>query len=120
MKTLTFVGRPIGNDILEFTDDNGEQRSVKGGEEFRCGDNIALELMTNPHISIAEVQEALETLSRAKLEDIARDRGIDNPDDKSVYPTKADLVEALDNPPPVEHDHPLPDIVEDTTDGQVP
>lgn len=76
-------------------------RTVHGGEVFTVEDEErALELLTQPGLTVVEVPAALaaaahEGLSRTALDSLAREHGIEEPE---RLPNKAAVIAAL-NPP---------------------
>jgi len=89
MKTLTFAADP--KDLLEV---DGE--TVAGGESFTVSDERAAELLADASIPLKEGTRQLSKLTRAQLEDLALERGL-NPGE---YSNKPELIAALEAPIP--------------------
>lgn len=67
--------------------------TIHGGQEFTVDDDRALELLTQPGLSIKEAGGSLRSLKKSELEELATASGL-NPSD---YRTKNDLVDAIEN-----------------------
>jgi hypothetical protein len=96
VKTLTFVARP--HHTLTYRDGAGVERTVNGGAAFTVADDIAEELLTQPHLTVEEAAQDHTGLSRKQLNDLAVEAGLDPAD----FPTKAELLDALDNTHPLD------------------
>lgn len=94
-KTLTFDADP--KHLLEV-----DGHTVVGGEQFTVTDARALQLLADQSIPLKEETQELSKLTRQKLDDLARDRGL-NPDE---YGSKTELIEAIEAPIP---DHTVPE-----------
>lgn len=71
----------------------GDQR-ISGGDEFTVSDDRALELLTDPSLTILEAPDAdLFQLTRPQLDEHARVAGIADPE---KYRNKGELIEAID------------------------
>ena len=91
MKTLTFVARP--HHRLTYHDTEGDVHVVHGGEVFIVSDELAEELLTQPHLTIVESTEDRSKLRREQLDELATQAGLD----PAAFANKAELIEALDN-----------------------
>jgi hypothetical protein len=90
MKRLRF-DQPSSHVLIE----NGER--IHGGGEFFATDERALELLTDPHVRIVEAVKTakLERLGRSKLDALARERGVAEPE---TLPNKAAVIAAISEP----------------------
>lgn len=71
----------------------GDQR-ISGGDEFTVSDDRALELLTDPALTVLEAPDAdLFQLTRPQLDEHARAAGIADPE---KYRNKGELIEAID------------------------
>jgi hypothetical protein len=81
--TLRFDARP--KDVLLAA---GQR--VHGGEAFVVDNEEALRLLTDPNVSVTD----LDDLTRDQLDELAEAMGVDDPD---RLHTKADVVDAIDD-----------------------
>lgn len=71
----------------------GDQR-ISGGDEFTVSDDRALELLTDPALTVLEAPDAdLFALTREQLNERAAASGIADPE---TYRNKGELIEAID------------------------
>jgi hypothetical protein len=96
VKTLTFVAKP--HHTLTYRDDKGDEQTVQGGAAFVVTDDIAEELLTQPHLTVEEAAQDHSKLTRTQLDELATQAGLD----PSEFSTKAELLEALGNTHPLD------------------
>lgn len=71
-----------------------DDQRISGGDEFTVTDDRALELLTDPSLTILEApDDDLYQLKREQLDDRARALGIADPE---TYRNKGELIEAID------------------------
>jgi len=85
------------NDGLVFDPDNNQEPVMHGGT-FTAEDDRYDVLTADPYTAslIQEVTTDYSTMSRAELEQAARDAGVEDPDDWEQYPTEGSLSVAIE------------------------
>lgn len=97
-QTLVFDAPPAQKLYYTGKGEDEDGPFVHGGEEFTVSEDQALEFLTNPHIPIKEVERELIKLSRERLNTIAEEVGVEDPEG---FKNKEELVAAIENPPTV-------------------
>lgn len=86
MKSLTFDAAPHHVLIVD-----GQR--VHGGQDFTVTDERAEELLANPSVTIARAANELQKLSRERLNELAAEAGIADPES---LPNKDAVVTAIE------------------------